>query len=408
MSVQPSRLWLPVLTLMALVNQFSVNIVRPATTYKIDALGGDATLVGVIAATYALLPLLSAMALGQLVQRLSTLAGLMAVGMATMTVGAGALALSVTVGGMIFGTAALGLGQLIFVIGGQSAVSRASEDSKVDSGFGWFTAGISAGQMLGPLAAGWIISTSGSGSQATLQTINVSIWFGGLVTLPAAIILLSMRFTPGYREERRKRKWRQAPHTGQDKSSIGQILRRPRVKSHIIASAGLLALTDILVAFVPLLGQEVGISPAVVGILLAIRGIGSLVSRLLLGYLTARISRETLLIVSLFTSAGSFSLLPFLVGNTWVVSSSILMFIGGFFLGIGQPLTMSIVTLAVPIHWRSSALALRIVGNRVGQVAIPLLAGTVAAPAGPGGALWVGGTLLLLSAVEQTKHRPRN
>lgn len=403
----PSRIWIPLLALMALVSQLSVNMVRPATTYKVDAMGGDTTLVGVIAATYALLPLFSAMALGQLVRRLSTLAGLMALGMLVKAIGAGVIALSPTSWGLVAGTAALGFGQLVFVIGGQSAVSRASEDSTVDSGFGWFTAGVSVGQMLGPLAAGWIISTSSSDSEATMQAINVSIWIGGVVTLPATVFLLLTLFAGRHKRERKKVRRGQGGFAAQGKVSIGQILRQSRVGSHVVASSALIALTDILVTFVPLIGQDAGLSPAAVGALLAIRGIGSLASRLLLGYLTARIRRETLLIVSLFVSAACFGALPPLVVDTGAVAASMLMFVGGFFLGLGQPLTMSIITLAVPVHWRSPALALRLVGNRIGQVVIPLLAGTAAAPAGPAGALWVGGAVLLLSAAEQTKNRPQ-
>lgn len=404
MSARLQRLWLVVLPVTALINQFTVNVVRPSTTYKIDAMGGDATLVGVVTATYAVIPLVTAMSVGRLVQRLPALSGLMAAGLLTMTVGAGAIALSPAVWGVLLGTALLGLGQLVFTIGGQSAVSRAAEDDKVDSAFGWFTAGVSAGQMLGPLAAGWIMSAAGSSDQGALAAIDASIWFGAAVTVPGAAVLLLMSLV-----RRRSRRLAQAPEPGPEpdlsKASPRAILRRPRVASHIVASAALLALTDILIAFVPLLGQNAGLSPTAVGVLLALRGVGSLSSRLLLGVLTTRIPREILLIISLFASALCFSALPPLLDPVWAGAG--LMCIGGFFLGLGQPLTMAMVTLAVPAHWRPPALALRLVGNRLGQVAIPLAAGTVAGPVGPGGAVWLGGALLLASGVEQT-WRARN
>ena len=408
MSARTRTLWITLLTLTALVNQFSVNVVRPSTTYKVDALGGDATLVGVIAAAYAIIPLISAMSLGRLAQRSSTLTVLMVSGLIIMALGSGAIALSPNVWGLIAGTAALGFGQLVFTIGGQSAVSRVAGESNVDAAFGWFTAGVSAGQMLGPLVGGWIISSGPDTGDVSLAGIDASIWVGGLVTLPGAVVLLLTLFfrrhgldragsTPANKD---------ADPDDREKASALHILQRPRIGSHILASAGLLALTDILVAFVPLLGQNAGLSPTMVGLLLAVRGIGSLVSRLLLSYLTRRIRREVLLVVSLLVSTVCFGALPWLIGVLWLATT--MTFLGGFFSGLGQPLTMTIITMAVPPDWRSPALALRLVGNRLGQVVIPLSAGAIAAPAGPAGAIWVGAGVQLVSAVEQSRHLRRD
>ena len=80
---------------------------------------------------------------------------------------------------------------------------------------------------------------------------------------------------------------------------------------------------------------------------------------------------------------------------------------GGFFLGLGQPLTMTLISTAVPGTWRGSALAVRLMGNRLGQVILPVVAGAVAAPFGPGGAIWLTCALLVASGVEKAVRRPR-
>ena len=59
----------------------------------------------------------------------------------------------------------------------------------------------------------------------------------------------------------------------------------------------------------------------------------------------------------------------------------------------------------MPASWRGSALAVRLVGNRVGQVAMPLLAGLVAAPLGPAGAIWSTCAVLVGSGLEKTLRR---
>jgi hypothetical protein len=50
---------------------------------------------------------------------------------------------------------------------------------------------------------------------------------------------------------------------------------------------------------------------------------------------------------------------------------------------------MTLVTQAVPPASRGAALALRLLGNRVGQVILPAAAGLLAAPVGASGALWM-------------------
>ncbi|WP_341482156.1 hypothetical protein [Arthrobacter gengyunqii] len=64
----------------------------------------------------------------------------------------------------------------------------------------------------------------------------------------------------------------------------------------------------------------------------------------------------------------------------------------------GQPLTMTLVSAAVPPEARGAALALRLLGNRVGQVLLPAAAGLAAAPLGPSGAVWTACLVMAVSA----------
>jgi MFS family permease len=70
----------------------------------------------------------------------------------------------------------------------------------------------------------------------------------------------------------------------------------------------------------------------------------------------------------------------------------------GFCLGVGQPLSMTTVVQAAPDDARSTALALRLTGNRLGQVAAPAGAGLVAGVAGVAAPFVMLGALLVLSA----------
>ena len=167
------------------------------------------------------------------------------------------------------------------------------------------------------------------------------------------------------------------------------ILKMRGIASHMLAALALLAILDILVAFMPLVGESVGVSPLVIGALLAARGATSVISRVFIRPLSARYSRNFLLLVSLLVSAVTLAVAPAVVGlgTVGIVAAFFFMSAGGFTLGLGQPLTMTMISQAVPRSWRSTALALRLMGNRIGQVILPIAASVVAGPIGPAGGI---------------------
>jgi MFS family permease len=82
---------------------------------------------------------------------------------------------------------------------------------------------------------------------------------------------------------------------------------------------------------------------------------------------------------------------------TWEPGVVILMAVGGFGLGIGQPVTMSWVAALAAPGTRATALSVRLMGNRVGQMAVPVLAGLIAGGAGAGWVLGFTGLVVGLS-----------
>jgi predicted MFS family arabinose efflux permease len=250
----------------------------------------------------------------------------------------------------------------------------------MDAAFGWFTAAFSLGQMGGPLLAGIAMGTASSVSAATrLSDANTALLAASVISLAA----VPFGFGAAVRKERRTT--HEAP-AARPPSALA-ILGIREVRINIVASLALLTMTDILVAFLPLLGEELGVAPAVVGVLLAVRAAASISSRLMLGVLLRRWRRTRLVIASLAGAALTLAPLPWIFDLP--VLAGAMLAVGGFFLGLGQPVTMTLVTQAVPASSRGAALALRLLGNRVGQVILPAAAGLVAAPLGPGGAIWM-------------------
>ncbi|MFI7742211.1 MFS transporter [Kocuria rhizosphaericola] len=412
-----SGAWLWFLVAGALLTQTALNLVRPVTTYKLLSLDADSVTVGLVTAAYAVLPLATAMWLGRMTDRVRDLRTMVVTGALVLALGAVALALAPSVVLVAVASALLGMGHLVFTIAGQSAVARFSPPDQLDKGFGWFTAAFSAGQLVGPLLAGALLGSGGDvASPQRIADITLSLWIGaGLSLLVAPVMLLRPRAAGPARGSARNddaaAAEQAAPATGElevvpgaaPRASMVRILKVPGVPSHMLAALALLAMLDILTAFLPLVGERAGVSPAWIGVLLAVRGGASILSRVLLPWLAHRMSRRALLLVSLYGAGCALAVPPAVITVPWL--AALLLFVGGFCLGLGQPITMTLVSTAVPVAWRGSALAVRLVGNRAGQVAMPLLAGLVAAPLGPAGAIWFTCAVLLVSGMEKTVRR---
>src|SRR5699024_4580922 len=120
-----------------------------------------------------------------------------------------------------------------------------------------------------------------------------------------------------------------------------------------------------------------------------------------------RFSRNVLVLVALLVSGATIAVVPLVLGlgTPGVVAAFIFMSVGGFTLGVGQPMTMTMISQAVPRSWRGPALALRLMGNRVGQVVLPIAASMVAGPVGPAGGVWFACAVLGVSGAERLISR---
>ncbi len=105
----------------------------------------------------------------------------------------------------------------------------------------------------------------------------------------------------------------------------------------------------------------------------------------------------------MWVSGIAIALAPAFIDSLWAAGAALL--VGGFFLGLGQPMTMTMISTSVPAVDRGAALAVRLMGNRVGQVALPVISSTVAAGLGPAGAIWFCCALLCLSGAEKGLRR---
>ncbi|MFG2524554.1 MFS transporter [Streptomyces sp. NPDC048527] len=374
------RSWLLRLVIAFSFAQGAVSMARPAVSYRALALGADERAIGVIAGVYALLPLFAAVPLGRRTDH-GRCAPLLPVGVVLI---AGGCALSGTAGSlaaMAAWSGVMGLGHLSFVIGAQSIVARQSAPADQDRNFGHFTIGASLGQLIGPIAAGALIGGPDLGATSALALL-----------VAAAVAAVS--FTSLWRIEHPRTTTGAAAPAG-PRVPVGRILRTRGVPGGIFISLAVLSATDILTAYLPVVGEHREIAPSVVGLLLSLRAAATIACRLVMTPMLRRLGRAALLATTCL-AAGVMCAGIALPVPVWALA--LMLAVLGFCLGVGQPLSMTTVVQAAPDEARSTALALRLTGNRLGQVAAPAAAGLVAGVAGVAAPFLMLGVLLVGAA----------
>ena len=375
--------WLGRILVALVLTQAAMFLARPVTSYRALALGADERVIGLITASFAVVPLLVAVPLGRVADRRRPV-GMLAGGVLLLVVSYLLLGLAGTLAGLATWSALLGLGHLALILAAQSLIAQQSADSEHDRDFGLMSAAVSLGQLVGPVVGGLVLSGGAAGSLAGATTRAF------LVAAALGALSLPFCFGTGAGGAGNGRE----PDGGRPMSAR-DIVRAPGVPAGMFASVAILAAVDIITAYLPVIGERNGIGPAVVGALLSLRAAASILSRLLIPWMVRALGRVRLIAVSAAGSALAMAVLP--VPDRAAPLAAILV-LAGFFLGIGQPLTMSLIVQAVPDDARGTALAVRLTGNRVGQVATPAAAGLVAGAAGIAAAFWLLGGLLAVAA----------
>jgi predicted MFS family arabinose efflux permease len=384
-----SRRWFVALLVAATLLQASTAVARPMASYRALDIGMPASSLGLLAAAFAIAPVVFALSIGRLIDRYGEARFLLGASV-MLSVASCGLAFVGSALGLLVLLAALGLAQLVFVVANQTAVSNRTAADDYEGQFGHLSFVASLGQLIGPAAAGLI---AGSGSP---EGTSQALLFGAALALLALPIGFTMR-----RIDRRP-----AP-TAASQSVPGptvlQILRQPGMRAAMLTSMTVVSAMDLLVVYLPALGEERGVSPATIGALLAVRAGSSMASRFLLGRLIRWLGRDRLLIGSLVVAAVAVISLAFLPLPAMFAA----MVVAGWTLGVCQPMTMSWVAARATPGSRGTAMSVRLLGNRVAQVAIPLAAGAVGAVTGTVGVLATAGVSVAISAAVAVRGRGR-
>jgi MFS family permease len=378
--------WAKPLLISSTLTQATIYVLRPMITYRALELDANAAQIGLIASVYALFPVVLALHFGKWVGRMGE-AKFIIYGTLAMLVTSAALMFANSITLLALAAGAAGLAHLACMVGGQSMVALRAPRESYDRYFGFYTFSASVGHMLGPIVAAIVAGSNGNLPKSTSNAFLL----GVVLTILALIPVIRWR-------NERPTVVAQQSSEGTYKTAIN-LVKRPGILAAIYISLAISSVADVLVVFLPLFGTENNFSPYAVGAILAIRAGTTMLSRFFLGRLSDRFTTFQLLwwstVISVISCAAmAFARTPLTLG--------LIVFVAGFSLGIGQPLTMSLVSQKTESNERALAVSARLMGNRIGQFLVPAAAGIAAAASGAG-AVFIGLAVLLGSSLFSVK-----
>lgn len=385
---------------LTLLAQAAVYASRPASTYRALELGASGTSLGLVVASFAVLPLLCAVPLGWWMDRWGERPFLL---VGTVLIATMPFALNM-VGGLptlALALGILGLGHLLVAMAVQTLIAKRSAGGRAATGFGYFTVVVSLGQLLGSMLLGMLaggpttatatggVGPAGSSTEAHPDPTPVFIAAGALATIASLIAVTS---TGGLRRVPRCAPPPAASGYDGIVRSGRHVLGLVNMPQAMWVSLSVLAVLDLLVAYLPAYAQSVGMSVQTVGFLLAALTAASLAARACMAVVTRWLQLKTLLVTC--TGVPALALVMFPLLHDTPPLPYVLMVAAGLGLGLGQPLTLAWVAETAPTRVKGTAIAIRLAGNRAGQVAIPAAVGVLTGVTGAG-AIFVAMTLLL-------------
>lgn len=421
--------WFGRILVVTVLLQTAVYAIRPMVSYQALSIGAGNFELGVIASAYASLSLLVAVPIGRWVDRWGE--PRFVVGGAVAITGVSlALVFIDNLVALAVSQAALGFGHIMSVVGTQTLIANRGAPDRRDARFGLFTVIVSIGQLAGPALAGLIAggtvpsapgtgpSTEPAGSDfGAVFMSSVAITF--LATLAALTIRHQTMVSPAQPMDPGSAKHSSEPsgpapapdllgeveqtpiagreiRRGSSWHALGRVLRIPSMPHAMIASLTVLTTIDLLAVYLPAYGEARGLSVRTVGLLLAVRAAASMASRLLMLPLIQLLGRRWLLFGSILMPAVALGLLPI---TDSVAVLYVAMAVAGFGLGLGQPITLAWVADRAPADIRGTALGVRLSGNRLGQMVLPLAVGAIAGASGLGAVFVSMSVLLAISAM---------
>jgi MFS family permease len=343
------------IVLMCALNHTGHGGSRVAVSLYALNLGANQFEIGVLMALYGLCPMLLAVTIGKLADRVGP--------RLPMLMGTAGIAVALLLPPLFPGLATLYITALLigasfnffFVTVMGIAGGIGGEGNRVRN-YALLSLGFSAAGFLGPLTAGFSIDHLGH-----LHTFL-------LLAISTSIPLLLLCFRSGFLPVSEKRE------AAEKKRNAFDLWRIPVLRNTFIASGIISSAWDLFQFYLPVYGYAIGLSASAIGTVLGVFALATFIIRFSLPYLIKRSREAEILAYAIFVAAFAFVLFPFFKSAYALAAIAFLLGLG---CGCGQPVSMSLIYELSPRERVSESSGLRVTVNNFTQLVIPLFFGSL-------------------------------
>jgi predicted MFS family arabinose efflux permease len=275
------RLLVPLL-LTSVIIQTVYAILRVTTSYRAIELDLPVVWLGVISATFAVLPMVLAVWLGRLLDRGHDAVAAWIGSVLLVLACAGFCFWANSITALLLLTALFGIAHLFLMASQQMLCVRCSGPRGRDAAFGNYVVSSAIGQGLGPYVVAWI------GGPATLPATRPLFVIALLISTVSLVTAAAIRPAPKH----------MMPPPSREVVPVRTLLRQRGLMAVLVASVITITSQDLLTIYLPLLGTEQNIDVRSIGGLLTVRSIASLVSRLGYTRILRLIPRQPLTLIT--------------------------------------------------------------------------------------------------------------
>ncbi len=365
----PSLFQLIVISVIAHVALVGTRITT--SLYALSLHASELT-VGMLIALFALVPMLCAVKLGRIIDRIGIAKPmrcggiLMAVGclVPSMVAGLPVLYLSVLL---------IGAGFVAIHVSVQHAVGAMNTPETTATNYSWLALGYSISSFIGPVIAGYVIDH-------LRHSAAYAVAAGFALLSLAAMTRADLRHLgpPQYR-----------PNTAS--GGILELLRDPDMRRIYLISILLGSAWDLFAFVMPIHGSRLGFSASTIGLILGCFSAATIVVRLAMQWIARRYTEWQVLTSALMLALVCYALFPFIKDP---VSIMILTTVLGIALGSSQPNVLALLHHASPEGRAAEAVGIRVTISNASQVALPLAFGAAGAALGLFAVFWGMGAMI--------------
>lgn len=274
----------------------------------------------------------------------------------------------------LFASAILaGVCYVFYTVPVQHLVGSFGEGALRTRNYGWYSLGIGATALLGPMTTGFAIDTFGHRNTYLLLAV--------FLLIPIAVLLFFARWIP-----------RPKPVVAKPQGQRIQDLFRQGALTRVLITGGIVETgLELINFYMPIYAKTQGLTASQIGIVMGCYAVAMLIMRALLPVYTRHVGEVRLLMISLLTTAAVSMMIPLVAGFGPIAAMAFLLGVG---LGCCSPLSLILVYNLSPDGRAGEAIGVRQSINKATETVMPMVFGVVATFTGAGVVFWMTGALI--------------